>query len=76
MPKIKKIWIVVISISLFLLITNPSPSRYEEYSGGKKANRKYNLLIFSIYYESKEDAYYFEKDDFYIGIALNFFKIE
>jgi len=73
MRNVKKVWIIIISIVIFLIFTNPSPSRYKEFSGGNYVpKRDYNFFIFSIYegyYPSRYPAYY-------LGIALNFFKLE
>ena len=79
MPKIKKIWIIVISIALFLIITNPNVKRFKEY--GKEGTRKYNFLLFSIF----ENTVYPEgiltlghhyPTEYHLGIALNFFKLK
>ena len=73
MRKIKKVWIIIISIVIFLTLTNPSPSRYKEYSGGNYIpKRDYNFFIFSIY-----KGYYPGRDpSYYLGIAYNFFRLE
>jgi hypothetical protein len=73
MRKVKKVWIILISIIIFLIITNPSPSRYKEYCGcPHTAKRDYNFFIFSIY-----EGYYPDRiPAYYLGIALNFFKVE
>ena len=87
MPKIKKIWVIVISIVLFFIITNPNEKRFKEY--GKEGIRKYNFLLFSIFEETisgyhrrvvvngllvQEDASTSTK--YYLGIVSNFIKLK
>jgi len=47
LPKIKKIWVIVITIVLFLIITNPDLKRFREFRYG--GTRKYNFFLFSIF---------------------------
>ena len=87
MPKIKKIWVIVISIVLFLIITNPDVKNFKE--AGNIGIRKYNFLLFSIFEETisrddrkiwvngkivHEDA--FTSTTYYLGIVLNFIKLK
>jgi hypothetical protein len=88
MPKIKKIWVIIISIVLFLIITNPGLKGFKE--SGKDGTRKYNFLLFSIF-EEPVPGYppiggripighpeLLPRDastNYYLGIVLNFFKI-
>ena len=71
MPKIKKGWLILISVLVFLTITNPSPQRWKEDRGFEVYGRPYNFIIFSIYRDTRGIV-----DDYYIGIAFNFFKVK
>jgi hypothetical protein len=72
---IKKIWLIVMAITIFLIIGNPKKSRFKEYLGYessyKAANgelrRKYNFVLFSIYTQGVGYMHV------YIGIGFNFF---
>ncbi len=77
MKKYKKIWMVIFSILLFLIITNPSLQNFKEYKGiepeaqyDKAVRRNYNFILFSIYQQSNGEGLYY--DNYYLGIAANF----
>jgi hypothetical protein len=87
MPKIKKIWVIVISIVLFLIITNPDVKKFEE--AGNAGIRKYNFLLFSIF-EENISGYHGQvvvngrlvqenvatSTKYYLGIVSNFIKLK
>lgn len=78
MKKYKKLWIIIFSIVLFLLLTNPTYKNFKEFKGiepeaqyDKAVRRNYNFILFSIYQQSDGEGHY---GAFYIGIASNFFE--
>jgi hypothetical protein len=85
----KKALYIIGGIVTFLLITNPSPKSFEEYSKvvgnnghSTKTTRKYNFFVASIYQARHEDyyisseTYYSSYDRYYFGIAGNFFALK
>ena len=69
---IKKIWLVVMAIAIFLIIGNPGKYQLKEYLGYEKSEnnsirKKYNFLLFSIYTEGGGFKRY------YLGVCFNFF---
>ena len=72
---IKKRWLILISIFLFFVFTNPSYSNFREFTGlfGDDIiflHKKENFLMFSIY-ENTFDS----QDQIYLGILMNFINI-
>lgn len=83
MKKISRKWSIIISVILFLIITNPSLKTFKEDTGYSNGKREYNFLLFSIF---KSDKYHFDivnnkaqnkylGTEYYLGIALNTFNI-
>lgn len=67
-------WIIPVCIICFLILSNPSPERYEQFSRRDTESREYDFFICSIYQDIKiEDGV--KKPVCYLGIALNFIKI-
>ena len=65
--KMKKFWILISVLIIFLIITNPNMKNFKDYVGSntyRDLRRLNNFLFFSIY----EDEYGTK----YIGICLNF----
>jgi hypothetical protein len=79
----KKTLYIIGGILAFLLITNPSPKSFEEYSKvvgdnsySTKTTRKYNFFVASIY-QARHSSYYSSSyDRYYFGIAGNFFALK
>ena len=57
----RKLKLIIVSILIFLIITNPDLKAFKEYAGIRQTSlnvkRGYNFIIFSIY-EYSEDSYY------------------
>lgn len=63
---IKKGWLITIAIALLFIILNPGYTSFRQFTGDTSVRRTYNFFICSIY----DDG-----GDKYLGIALNFFRI-
>ena len=79
MSKTKKLWLVIICIVIFLILTNPGFKSFKEFKGihpyaeyNMHVKRNYNFLLFSIYQQANDDAGNYGSY-YYFGIALNFF---
>jgi hypothetical protein len=66
----KNISIGIGAVLLFLIITNPSMKQFKEFDNGRLHRRTANYIIFSIFETTSTWT------DKYIGIALNFYKID
>jgi hypothetical protein len=70
-----KFKIVIASILIFLIITNPSLKTFKDYVN-TDARRNYNFILFSIYQHIEYDrSGYGSYTYYYLGIAENFFNL-
>lgn len=60
----KRVKWIIIGILLILTISNPSLKDFKEHEGSSDVTRKYDFVIFSIYYDGEN----------YVGILFNFIK--
>ena len=78
----RKLKIIIASVLIFLIITNPDLKVFKEHVGVQQTSvnvkRNYNFILFSIYqYQYRNENYtdnYIGKS-YYLGIAANFFSL-
>ena len=77
--KFTKQRIIVASIIIFLIATNPSLQNFKEFKGiepvaenNLAVRKNYNFVLFSIYQQADDNGYYHSV--YYVGTAYNFFQ--
>jgi hypothetical protein len=78
LKKILKIILILIgSVLLFLIVTNPSMNKFKEFNDSKIQKRTKNYILFSVY--EATDYYpsdYSHHTTRYLGVALNFYEMD